>query len=848
MKKLLLLLLVLTATISQIYAQAGLCEDSDPFCTSNIYTFPAGVNTGNGQAGPNYGCLGSTPNPAWYHMKIAEAGMLQIKMYSTPSKDIDFICWGPFVDPISPCVTQLTSNKIVDCSYSTAATEYCNIPNGQVGEYYILLITNFSNQPCNITFEKSGGVGETDCTIVPPPVGNNGPLCVHDNLELTADDVNNATYYWTGPNGFFSNQQNPVIMNVGLMHAGVYSLTITVNGSASDPVTTTVYINALPIPAFDFNDACFGDTTFFIDASLVDPPTSSITDWNWVFGDGQQAVGPDQEHIYGSNGSYDAKLTVYTGMHQCERSITHTVQVFSAASVNAGSDITIPNGWTTQLDGEVSGGSGSFDLLWTPDNLLVDPTLVDPTTVNMGATTVFKLNVTDANSGCTSADSMTVVVTGGALQVTAAASPMIICQDDVVNLQALPSGGSGSNQFTWTSNPAGFNATDAEVSDYPQETTTYTVSVFDGQNTVQSSVTVQVKPKPIGNAGNDINITVGTSTTIENATATGGSGVFTYLWTPLDKLVNPTALKPTTTILDNSQEYTFVVNDANGCVSDADHVRVNTGGDVLNTDPYTSADNNTICQGEVAKLFANATGGSENYSIEWKNEAGMTLPGDSPTVDPMQTSTYTVAVDDGFKIVNGQITVVVNHTPIIDLRPTGVIHLGEDSIRVCVRDSVVMDANTDPENPPVMEYQWSNNTNNRTFTAMTNGSIFDTQTYWVKSTNPVTHCFGNDTIVIFYDVSICNIGIEESGIFTDRVTLSPNPTDGLIRLTVTDVIGELNINVTDLNGRTLLQQKSTTQSNGSREVMIDLNDYPAGMYLIGINHKNGYYHASVIKK
>jgi len=188
------LLIIITV---DIFAQAGMCDESDPFCTSDVYTFPAATNT-TAQSGPNYGCLMTQPNPAWYHMKIAEPGFLQIKMFSTPSRDIDFICWGPFLDPISPCVTQLTANKTVDCSYSTAATEFCDIPNGQVGEYYILLITNYSNQPCNITFEKSAGVGETDCTILPPPVGNNGPLCVHDNLQLTADDVNNATYYWTG--------------------------------------------------------------------------------------------------------------------------------------------------------------------------------------------------------------------------------------------------------------------------------------------------------------------------------------------------------------------------------------------------------------------------------------------------------------------------------------------------------------------------------------------------------------------------------------------------------------------------------------------------------------------------
>lgn len=845
MKKILFILFLFISSSSQIFAQAGMCEDSDPFCTSNIYTFPAGVNTGTAQPGANYGCLSTRPNPAWYHMRIAEPGPLTIRMFSTPLRDIDFICWGPFTDPVTPCVAALTANKIVSCSYSTAATEYCQIPNGQVGEYYILLITNFSNLSCNITFEKSGGVGETDCTIIPPPVGNNGPLCVHQNLYLTADNVNNASYYWTGPNNFFSALQNPVIMNVGLQNAGNYNLVITVNGSASAPVSTTVVINALPTAQFDFNDACYGDTTFFIDASTVDPPTSTITSYKWVFGDGQQAVGPDQNHVYATNGTYSARLTVATGFNHCERSITHDVEVFSAAAVNAGENITIPNGWSTNLNGEVTGGSGYYDILWTPSNLLVDPTAIDPTTVNMGATTVFKMGVTDANSGCLSADSMTVIVTGGALQVSASASPMVICQDDVVNLQALPSGGSGNNQFTWISNPVGFTANEAEVSDYPMETTTYTVSVFDGQNTVQSSITVQVKPKPVGNAGIDMTIPVGTSTTISNSSASAGSGVFTYLWTPVDKLNDPASLHPETLILDESQEYILSVRDANGCISNPDNMYVFVGGDQLGISPTSSAANNTICQGDTVKLMANAMGGGGTYEYKWSISGGSVfddLP--STVVSPMETTTYDIEVTDSYKIITRSITIVVNHTPILDFFPT----LPGDTIRVCVRDSVVLDANTDPLNPPVMEYQWSNNTHNRTYTAMTNGSWIDFQPYWAKITNPVTRCNGTGSIVVFFDFGICNIGIEESGVLANHVKISPNPTTGIVKLCFTEVSGELDIEVNDLTGKTLHRQKSSQQVGSEHEVILNLEKYPAGLYLIGIKHKDGYYHASVIKK
>jgi hypothetical protein len=54
----------------------------------------------------------------------------------------------------------------------------------EVGEYYILMITNYSNQPCNITFTKTEGVGETDCDIV---IHTDIIGCDHCPVELELD-------------------------------------------------------------------------------------------------------------------------------------------------------------------------------------------------------------------------------------------------------------------------------------------------------------------------------------------------------------------------------------------------------------------------------------------------------------------------------------------------------------------------------------------------------------------------------------------------------------------------------------------------------------------------------------
>jgi hypothetical protein len=58
---------------------------------------------------------------------------------------------------------------VVDCTYSPNSYEYCEIPDGQTGEYYILMITNYSQQPTEITLEQTTGSGSLDCSLLYGP-------------------------------------------------------------------------------------------------------------------------------------------------------------------------------------------------------------------------------------------------------------------------------------------------------------------------------------------------------------------------------------------------------------------------------------------------------------------------------------------------------------------------------------------------------------------------------------------------------------------------------------------------------------------------------------------------------
>ena len=224
-------------------AQNNLCANADPFCTDNgLYEFPAGVNAGTGEAGPYYSCLGTRPNPAWYYLRILDPGDMDIYMYSTPQVDIDFCCWGPFDDPTEPCPLGLTRQKVVSCSYSTNWNETCKITNAQQGEYYILLITNYSNRVCNIHFSKTAGEASTDCNILPPLVSYDDPACTGGDLRLYANGIVGSSFSWFHVgDSWTSNEQNPVRHNAQPEMSGTYGCVITLDGQHSD----TTYLDVV---------------------------------------------------------------------------------------------------------------------------------------------------------------------------------------------------------------------------------------------------------------------------------------------------------------------------------------------------------------------------------------------------------------------------------------------------------------------------------------------------------------------------------------------------------------------------------------------------------------------------
>ena len=153
--------------------------------------------------------------------------------------DTDYECFYGYSDafPIA---------QMEDCSFSNSASESCFISDAKKGDWYIILVTNFSGSPGNVSFSKISGTATTDCNVI-VDASSNSPVCEGEDINLF---VNNMPAYasckWRGPNGFESNEVSPKISNAEKAHSGIYYAQITTHdGLKSDevPVYVSIIIN-----------------------------------------------------------------------------------------------------------------------------------------------------------------------------------------------------------------------------------------------------------------------------------------------------------------------------------------------------------------------------------------------------------------------------------------------------------------------------------------------------------------------------------------------------------------------------------------------------------------------------
>ncbi|MEI7726844.1 MAG: T9SS type A sorting domain-containing protein [Bacteroidota bacterium] len=486
----------------------------------------------------------------------------------------------------------------------------------------------------------------------------------------------------------------------------------------------------------------------------------------------------------------------------------------NAPSVSAGNDTTVANGVIITLHGSVSGGASPYNFHWEPANMLVDPNVAQPLTVNLGASVNFMLNVTD-NAGCHGNADVLVTIVGGPLGVTATALPQTICAGASTVLDAMVSGGSGNYSYVWTSNPPGFTSNLHNPTVFPAATTTYSVQISDGFSIISGNVIVNVHQKPIGNAGSGSSIPYGTNVTL-NGSASGGSGNYSYYWTSAPPGFSSTSMNPLVTNLTVSTIFSLIVTDNyTGCIGVPVHVTVSVTGSPLACNPVATP--TILCKGESSQLHAMVGGGSGTYTYSWTS----TPPGFSsqiadPTVTPDETTNYYLSISDGFNTASGLVNVHVKPLPLILNWPA--------DTTACIYEKVVLDAGN-----PGSFYYWSNGATTQSIEVVTTGIGSDLQFYRVKVLNEYG-CVDSADSRVSFSFSACT-GIDEVST-VGSLSVYPNPGNGNLHLEVKSPGQFMEVSVTTIVGELVMTDRLEFSEGKLLTRDYDLTLFPKGLYLV----------------
>ena len=661
MKKIFLTAILLFVTLAFIKAQGADCNSADPFCTGSVYTFPASTTT-TAQTGPDYGCLLSQPNPAWYYLQIANSGNLVLNISqadaSGAGQDVDFICWGPFTSPSAGCASGLTSSA-VDCSFSTAATETCTIPNAVTGEFYILLLTNFSGQPADITFSQGSGTGSTNCNIlcsmssltaVPgacnpatntfsltgvinytdPPTS--GTLTV-TNTCSGATQVFNAPFAATSVS--YSLAGLPAsggACSVTAVFSGDPLCTLTTSFTATAPCTvncgitaitatptacnvatqqydvsgSVTFVNAPVTGTLTISNSC-GGTPVVLNAPFTSPAAYSFT------GLSANSAACNITAVFSAN-TVCTLTQAYSAPAPCTVSCSITTLSATASACDPLTNnysvtgnisfVNPPASGTLTVSSSCGGGSQIFNAPFiSPYAYALNGLTSDGASCTVTA-------VFSADPACTLTQTYTAPASCSLCPVTAGNSGPL-CPGQSLNLTATNVIGAtyswtGPNGFTSNlQNPTISNVTAAMAGSY-----TVNVSVVAPPCNSSSTTTVVINPDPV--------VTVNSPTTCVGVSATlNALGATTYVW-------STAATTSSITVPGTTATYT-VVGTTNGCIGTAISTVTTSPPPVVSF----SADNLSGCN-PVSVMFAANTTGNSAATYTWDFGDGTTGTGTNP--------------------------------------------------------------------------------------------------------------------------------------------------------------------------------------------------------------------------
>jgi len=488
---------------------------------------------------------------------------------------------------ITYTVTVSDANK---CTATDAMILTVNpLPTVDAGDHKDVCLNN------SITFNASAG-------------GGSGLLSYSWNNSSILDNATNITPKAT--------PTNPAVSSI------IFTVTVTdeKNCSAIDDLTLTIHSLPNANAGNDIN-TCSNDS---IQLNAIG---GIKYQWSTKTGLSDSTIANPNVMING----LQTYTVLVTDSNNCTDTDDISVTIYPLTTANAGNDVSVCSGDSVQLN-----ATGGINFLWAPSSGLSDNTIANPK-VSTSGISIYNVTVTDIN-GCTDDDEITVTMYPEA--IANAGNDISTCSGDSIQLNA-----NGGITYSWSPNIGLSDSSIANPKVMIHGAVVYTVYITDLNNCTDSDeINISLHPSANADAGSDVTICSGTSTTLS---ALGGTQ---FIWNDLitDATRNVSPISSTT--------YSVTVTDANGC-TDLDSVIV-----YVNPLPSVDAGSDTsFCEGYAFQM--NAYSMNTDLTYTWSPNQYLSATNiANPISTPEQTITYTVQITDLNNCSNTDDIIIQVHT------------------------------------------------------------------------------------------------------------------------------------------------------------------------------------------
>ncbi len=287
-------------------------------------------------------------------------------------------------------------------------------PPSAIGSYFVTVNSPSLNSLCNSSNEDISIVNVVSCPSCALSATCSGPTCVGGSINLFSSNVPAGNYQWSGPNGFYSTNQNPSNVIVPI-NPGTYTYTVSVDMGeiiCSSQTNVTVYPQPF-VNSGNYSFVCSNSSP----VELIGNPNEGVF----------SGSGVESNYFNPSFGS-QTLLYEYVDANGCSNYSTVFINVHDSPDVSAGEYLLqCINGNLLPLSGTPMGGlfSGSGVI-----NNFFDPSF---------GTQIIEY-VWEDSIGCSGSDTSLISVFSPAM-INAGNYPILCPNNDLLELNGVPAGG-----------------------------------------------------------------------------------------------------------------------------------------------------------------------------------------------------------------------------------------------------------------------------------------------------------------------------------------------------------------------------------------------------------------------